>query len=50
MANLYCLQAANLYDALQEDAEAKRLKAGEIRRPLATEILRRQMASRRCAV
>jgi site-specific DNA recombinase len=39
MANFYRLQAAELYDALQEEVVAKRLKAGEVLRLLAKEII-----------
>jgi site-specific DNA recombinase len=38
MANFYRVQVAELYEALQEEAEAKRLKAGEILRSLVKEI------------
>ncbi len=39
MANFYRLQVAELYDTLQEEAEAKRLKAGEVLRSLVKEII-----------
>ena len=39
MANFYRIQVGELYDALQEEAEAKRLKAGEVLRSLVKEII-----------
>ena len=39
MANFYCFQVAELYDALQEEAETKRLKASEVLRSLVKEII-----------
>jgi site-specific DNA recombinase len=39
MANFYRSQVAELYDALQEEAEATRLKAGEVLRSLVKEII-----------
>ena len=39
MANFYRIQVGELYDALQEEAEAKRLKASEVLRSLVKEII-----------
>src|ERR1700730_15933523 len=39
MANFYRIQVAELYGALQEEAEAKRLKAGEVLRSPVKEII-----------
>lgn len=39
MASYYRAQVADLYDALQEETEAKRLKAGEVLRSLVKEII-----------
>ncbi|WGJ16541.1 recombinase family protein [Methylocapsa sp. D3K7] len=39
MANFYRFQVAELYDALQEEAETKRLKASEVLRSLVKEII-----------
>jgi hypothetical protein len=39
MASSYRVQVAELHDALQEESEAKRLKAGEILRSLVKEII-----------
>jgi site-specific DNA recombinase len=39
MANFYRVQVAQLYDALRDEAEAKRLEAGEVVRSLIKEII-----------
>jgi site-specific DNA recombinase len=39
MANFYRIQVAQLYDALRDEAEAKRLQAGEVLRSLIREII-----------
>ena len=39
MANFYRVQVAQLYDALRDDAKAKRLQAGEALRSLMREII-----------